>query len=77
MDVVCHLRCNAPMQSGFTVTPIVILTGFPTPAPDKRFQPFWLGKAHEMVGVLDDNLCARVKAWTDGLRPAFTPGEGS
>jgi hypothetical protein len=26
-----------------------------TPAPDKAFQPFWLGEAHEIVGVLDDN----------------------
>jgi hypothetical protein len=36
--------------------PIVTLSQFPTPAPNKAFQPFWLGKAHETVGVLDDNL---------------------
>jgi hypothetical protein len=26
------------------------------PPPNKAFQPFWSGKAHEMVGALDDNL---------------------
>jgi hypothetical protein len=36
--------------------PIVTLSHFPTPAPNKAFQPFWSGEAHEMVGVLDDNL---------------------
>jgi hypothetical protein len=36
--------------------PIVILSHFQTPAPNKAFQPFLSGEAHEMVGVLDDNL---------------------
>jgi hypothetical protein len=44
--------------------PIVILSRFQTPAPNKAFQPFWLGKPHEMVGVLDDNLL---------FSSAFTP----
>jgi hypothetical protein len=53
---------------------IVIQSHFPTPAPNKAFQPFLPGKAHETVGVLDDNLgamlCAAVNPLT-GLAMAF------
>ncbi len=35
---------------------IVILSGFPTPAPNMDFQPKCLGNPHEMVGKPDDNL---------------------
>jgi hypothetical protein len=35
--------------------PIVILSRFPTPAPNKALQAKCLGEPHEMVGVLDDN----------------------
>ncbi len=41
-----------------SIARIVIQTKIPTPAPNKAFQPFWLGNPHEMVGVLDDNLQA-------------------
>jgi hypothetical protein len=39
-----------------TSPPIVILIDFQIPSPIKAFRPFWSEKAHEMVGVLDDNL---------------------
>jgi hypothetical protein len=45
-------------------SPIVILTRFPTPAPNKAFQPKCLGNPHETVGVLDDNLCGVIRPWT-------------
>jgi hypothetical protein len=50
--------------------PIVILSRFPTPAPNKALQPFWSAKAHEMVGVLDDNLCVypALRRWWVSLR---------
>jgi hypothetical protein len=46
-------------------TPIVILTRFPLPAPDRACHAFLLGKTHEMVAVLDDNSNI-----TSLLRPA-------
>jgi hypothetical protein len=36
--------------------PIVILSHFQTPSPNKAFQPKCLGKPHEMAGIQDDNL---------------------
>jgi hypothetical protein len=37
-------------------SPIVILSRFQTPAPNKALQPKRLQNPHETVGVLDDNL---------------------
>ncbi len=40
--------------------PIVILSRFQTPAPNKASQPKCLGNPHETWGVQDDNLCSRL-----------------
>jgi hypothetical protein len=53
--------------------PIVTLSSFPTPAPNKALQPKSLGEPHEMVGVLDDNLCIAVCRL---LRDGQTPRDG-
>jgi hypothetical protein len=47
--------CSACRRLPPDPSPIVILSRFPTPAPNKPFQLFWAGNAHETVGVLDDN----------------------
>jgi hypothetical protein len=53
IETIGHHAMPAPTHN---TPPIVILSRFSTPAPNKALQPFWSGKAHEMAGAQDDNL---------------------